>query len=83
MMIAEMVVTKMVVIVTILDIVVATAVPPHVNVTCQICKIHGHLASDCWWRFKDDSMSDSDDDSNHNDKRANVASTSYGVDTNW
>jgi hypothetical protein len=26
-----------------------------VNVTCQICKVHGHSASDCWWRSRDDS----------------------------
>jgi hypothetical protein len=41
-------------------------------VTCQICKIHGHPARDCWWRFQNDR-----DDS---DKGANISS--YGVDTN-
>jgi hypothetical protein len=25
-----------------------------VDVTCQICTIHGHRASDCWWRFNKD-----------------------------
>jgi hypothetical protein len=31
---------------------------PYVDVTCQICKIHGHSASDCWWRNLDDSDDD-------------------------
>jgi histone deacetylase 1/2 len=44
-----------------------------VNTTCHICKIHGHSASDCWWRHSDDK--------NEGDKGANLAS--YGVDTNW
>jgi histone deacetylase 1/2 len=50
-----------------------------VDVTCQICTIHGHPASDCWWRFKKD---DSDDeDSGRGKKGAHIAS--YGVDSNW
>ena len=49
---------------------------PYVDVTCQIYKIHGHPASDCWWRYQDDNKSDDD-----GDKGANMAS--YGVDTNW
>jgi hypothetical protein len=51
-----------------------------VDVTCQICTIHGHPASDCWWRFKNDS-DDDDDGGRTNRKGANVAS--YGVDSNW
>uniref|UniRef100_A0ACD5TCP1 Uncharacterized protein n=1 Tax=Avena sativa TaxID=4498 RepID=A0ACD5TCP1_AVESA len=50
---------------------------PYVDVTCQICKIHGHPASACWWRYQD--RQDSDDDGG--EKGAHVAS--YGVDTNW
>jgi hypothetical protein len=46
---------------------------PYVNTTCQICKIHGHSASDCWWR--------NTDDKNESEKAANLAS--YGVDINW
>jgi hypothetical protein len=48
---------------------------PYVNTTCQICKIHGHSASDCWWHRSDDKY-----DVNYNEKGANLAS--YGVDTN-
>jgi hypothetical protein len=50
---------------------------PYVDVTCQICKIHGHSAADCWWRHDNDS----DDDADHRDKIAHLAS--YGVDSNW
>jgi histone deacetylase 1/2 len=46
-------------------------------VTCQICKIHGHSAADCWWRHDNDS----DDDADPRDKSAHLAS--YGVDSNW
>jgi hypothetical protein len=49
-------------------------------VTCQICTIHGHPASECWWRYKDDDDSDIDG-GDHDRKGANAAS--YGVDTNW
>jgi hypothetical protein len=49
-----------------------------VDVTCQICAIHGHLASDCWWHFKNDS---DDDGGRDNMKGVNVAS--YGMDSNW
>ncbi|KAK1621085.1 hypothetical protein QYE76_026602 [Lolium multiflorum] len=52
---------------------------PFVDVTCQICTIHGHLASDCWWRFKKDDSND--EDSGRGKKGANIAS--YGVDSNW
>jgi hypothetical protein len=47
-----------------------------VDVTCQICKIHGHPASDYWWRFQKDNIRNED-----GEKGANMAS--YGVDTNW
>jgi hypothetical protein len=50
-----------------------------VDVTCQICTIHGHRASDCWWRFKKDDSDD--DDSGRGKKGAHAAS--YGVDSNW
>lgn len=51
---------------------------PYVDVTCQICTIHGHDAKDCWWRFQDDNNDDGD---RGNSKGAHFAS--YGVDTNW
>ena len=61
---------------------------PYVNVTCQICKIHGHPASDCWWRFQGDrdrrdrgADGDRRNFADPAEKGANVAS--YGVDTNW
>ena len=41
---------------------------PYVDITCQICKIHGHLASDCWWRYQDGS-----DDDDHDDKAATLS----------
>jgi hypothetical protein len=47
-----------------------------VNTDYQICKKHGHSASDCWWRQADDKK-DNDD----GEKGAHLAS--YGVDTNW
>jgi hypothetical protein len=53
----------------------------YVDTTCHICKIHGHPASDCWWRYED--KDDSDDDSNHKDKHKGGHLASYGVDTNW
>uniref|UniRef100_A0ACD5XD94 Uncharacterized protein n=1 Tax=Avena sativa TaxID=4498 RepID=A0ACD5XD94_AVESA len=49
---------------------------PFVDVTCQICNIHGHPANECWWRYQD--RNDSEDDGE--EKGAHVAS--YGVDTN-
>jgi hypothetical protein len=52
-----------------------------VDTTCQICKIHGHPASDCWWRYEDKDDSNDDTDHKDKDKAANIAS--YGVDTNW
>jgi hypothetical protein len=36
--------------------------PPYVDVTCHICTIHGHLASDCGWHFKNDSDDDGGSD---------------------
>jgi hypothetical protein len=51
----------------------------YVNATCQICKIHGHAACDCWWRYGDDRSGD--EENNKDDKAAHVAS--YGVGTNW
>jgi hypothetical protein len=51
-----------------------------VDVTCQICTIHGHPTSVCWWRFKNDD-SDDEDDAGRGKKGAHVAS--YGVDGNW
>jgi hypothetical protein len=53
-----------------------------VNTTCQICKIHGHPTSDCWWRYddKDDSDDDTDRKGKVKDKTANIAS--YAMDTN-
>ena len=51
---------------------------PYVDITCQICKIHGHPATDCWWRYQKDG---SDSDGEQDDKAAHMAS--YGVDTNW
>ncbi|XP_071680405.1 uncharacterized protein [Lolium perenne] len=50
---------------------------PYVDTECQICKIHGHPASDCWWRYSDDKK----DKGEKGDKGAHLAS--YGVDTNW
>jgi hypothetical protein len=47
---------------------------PYVNTDCEICKKHGHSASDCWWRHADDKKDNCE-------KSANLAS--YGVDTNW
>jgi hypothetical protein len=54
---------------------------PFVDITCQICKIHGHPASDCWWRYED--HSDYDDDDVKGDDKQKGALVSYGVDTNW
>ncbi|XP_071680293.1 uncharacterized protein [Lolium perenne] len=54
---------------------------PYVDTECQICKIHGHPASDCWWRYSDDKKNNRDRDRERDDKGANLAS--YGVDTNW
>jgi hypothetical protein len=49
-----------------------------VDITCQMCKIHGHSSHDCWWRNQDNS--DSDDDRNDKEKGAHAA---YKIDTNW
>jgi hypothetical protein len=46
-------------------------------VSCQICKIYGHPASDCWWRHGDDT----DDEVDRNVKEVHAAA--YGIDTNW
>jgi histone deacetylase 1/2 len=54
---------------------------PYVDTECQICKIHGHPASDCWWRYSDDKKNNRDRDRERDDKGANLAS--YGVDTDW
>jgi hypothetical protein len=54
---------------------------PFVDITCQICKIHGHPASECWWSYEDHSGCD-DDDVKGDDKEKG-ALVSYGVDTNW
>ncbi|KAK1607720.1 hypothetical protein QYE76_031393 [Lolium multiflorum] len=48
----------------------------YVNTECQICKKHGHPASECWWRYSDDKKKRDDAE-----KGAHLAS--YGVDTNW
>jgi hypothetical protein len=58
--------------------IVGRAPTPYVDITCQICKIHGHSAHDCWWRNQDNS--DSDDDRNDKEKGAHAA---YKIDTNW
>ncbi|KAK1619343.1 hypothetical protein QYE76_024860 [Lolium multiflorum] len=42
--------------------------------------IHGHPASDCWWRYKDD---DTDDDTNGGRGKKSAHVASYGVDSNW
>jgi histone deacetylase 1/2 len=47
-----------------------------VNTDCQICKKHGHSASDCWWRHADDKK-----DNHDGEKGAHLAS--YSIDTNW
>ncbi|KAK1653449.1 hypothetical protein QYE76_071254 [Lolium multiflorum] len=54
---------------------------PYVNVTCQICDIHGHPARDCWWR-NDDDRSNRADRGDRGDKGANFVAA-HGVDTNW
>jgi hypothetical protein len=45
-----------------------------VDTTYQICKIHGHHVSDCWWRYEE--KDDSNDDTNRKDKDkgTNIAS---------
>jgi hypothetical protein len=58
------------------DVIVIVHPLPMFDVTCHICKIHGHSASDCWWRNQDNS-----DDDDHNDKVVHAAA--YGIDTNW
>ena len=42
---------------------------------CQVCKIKGHTADICWYRFDEDFVPE--------EKYAGATSTSYGVDTNW
>jgi hypothetical protein len=42
---------------------------------CQVCKIKGHTADICWYRFDEDFVPE--------EKYAGAMSTSYGVDTNW
>ncbi|XP_071683600.1 uncharacterized protein [Lolium perenne] len=54
---------------------------PYVNVTCQICDIHGHPARDCWWRNEDD-RSNRADRGDRDNKGANFFAA-HGVDTNW
>lgn len=51
---------------------------PYVDITCQICKIHAHPASECWWRYQDDS----DDDGGDRDRK-DAHAASYDIDTNW
>ena len=51
---------------------------PYVDITCQICGIHGHPAKAYWWRYEEDN---NDRGGDRGDKGAHVAS--YGVDTNW
>jgi hypothetical protein len=50
---------------------------PFIDVTCQICKIHGHPANSCWWCYRDDTDNDDDEE----EKAAHIAT--YQVDTNW
>jgi hypothetical protein len=50
---------------------------PFIDVRCQICKIYGHPASDCWWHHGDDI----DDEVDRNVKEVHAAA--YGIDTNW
>ncbi|XP_073351893.1 uncharacterized protein [Aegilops tauschii subsp. strangulata] len=45
---------------------------------CQIRGKPGHTTKDCWYRYDED-----DDDSQDEDKVANAADGSYGIDTNW
>jgi hypothetical protein len=59
--------------------IVGCAPTPYIDISCQICKIHGHSASDCWWRNENHS---DNDDVKKNDKEKG-ALMSYGVDTNW
>jgi hypothetical protein len=54
---------------------------PYVDTTCQICKIHGHLASDSWWRYEDKASTDDESDRKDKDKVTHISS--YDVDTNW
>jgi hypothetical protein len=63
--------------------IVGRAPTPYIDITCQICKIHGHSASDCWWRNENHSDSDDDDDDVKKNDKEKGALVSYGVDTNW
>ncbi|KAK1629044.1 hypothetical protein QYE76_003359 [Lolium multiflorum] len=49
------------------------ASPWQEGVLCQICKMEGHSAPNCWWRYGDDD----EDDTSKEQKGA------YGIDTNW
>jgi histone deacetylase 1/2 len=48
---------------------------PNNGPRCQVCKIKGHTADICWYRFDEDFVPE--------EKYAGAMSTSYGVDTNW
>jgi hypothetical protein len=49
---------------------------PSLMYAVRFAKIYGHPASDCWWRYDNDS----DDEGDHDNKAAHAAA--YGIDTN-